>query len=49
MRFNDTTRNGFETLATVSSPADAERYKGPPDAAKTPAIREYLAENDRTA
>src|SRR5579862_1311211 len=46
MRFNDTTRYYFEKLAGVSSPADAERYKGLFDAAKAPAVREYLAEHD---
>ncbi len=46
MRFNDTTRYYFEKLANMSSPQDAARYKGLFDPAKSPAIREYLAEND---
>jgi acetylornithine deacetylase/succinyl-diaminopimelate desuccinylase-like protein len=46
MRFNDTTRSYFEKLANLSSPADAARYKSLFDAAKAPAVREYLAVND---
>lgn len=46
MRLNDTTRYYFEKLATLSSPADAARYKGLLDPQKSPAVREYLAEND---
>ncbi|MEO8369415.1 MAG: M20/M25/M40 family metallo-hydrolase, partial [Candidatus Solibacter sp.] len=46
MRFNDTTRYYFEKLATISTPEQAERYKGLFDPAKATAIREYLAEND---
>ncbi len=46
MRFNDTTRYYFEKLATISTPEDAARYQGLFDAAKAPAVREYLAEND---
>jgi acetylornithine deacetylase/succinyl-diaminopimelate desuccinylase-like protein len=46
MRMNDTTRTYFEKLATLSSPEEAERFKGLLDPAKAPAIREYLAEHD---
>jgi acetylornithine deacetylase/succinyl-diaminopimelate desuccinylase-like protein len=46
MRLSDTTRYYFEKLATISSPADAARYKGLFDAATAPAVREYFAEND---
>jgi len=46
MRFNDTTRYYFEKMATVSSPEEAARFKGLFDAAKAPAVREYLAEHD---
>jgi len=45
MRFNDTTRTYFEKIANVSSPEDAARYKALFDPAKSPASREYLAEN----
>ena len=46
MRLNDTTRNYFEKLANLSSPEDAARYKGLFDSQKSPAIREYLAQNE---
>jgi acetylornithine deacetylase/succinyl-diaminopimelate desuccinylase-like protein len=46
MRLNDTTRTYFEKLAALSSPAEAERYNGLLDPAKSPAIREYLAEHE---
>jgi acetylornithine deacetylase/succinyl-diaminopimelate desuccinylase-like protein len=46
MRFNDTTRNYFEKMATLSSPEDAARYTNLFDEKKAPAIREFLAEND---
>jgi acetylornithine deacetylase/succinyl-diaminopimelate desuccinylase-like protein len=46
MKFNDTTRSYFEKLANLSSPEDADRYKGLFDAQKAPAIREYFAEHD---
>ena len=46
MRFNDTTRYYFEKMASVSSPEDAARYKALFDAAKAPAVREYLAEHE---
>jgi acetylornithine deacetylase/succinyl-diaminopimelate desuccinylase-like protein len=46
MRFNDTTRDYFEKMATVSSPEEAARFKGLFDSQKSPAVREYLAEHD---
>src|ERR1700678_243933 len=46
MRFNDTTRDYFEKMATVSSPDEAARFKGLFDSGKAPAVREYLAEHD---
>jgi acetylornithine deacetylase/succinyl-diaminopimelate desuccinylase-like protein len=46
MRLNDTTRQYFEKIATVSSPAEAARYNGLFDPAKASAIREYLAERE---
>jgi acetylornithine deacetylase/succinyl-diaminopimelate desuccinylase-like protein len=46
MRFNDTTRTYFEKLAALSGPEEAARYKGLFDPQKSPAIREYLAENE---
>jgi len=49
MRFNDTTRYYFEKLATLSSPEEAERYRGLLDPQKAPAIREYMAEREPLA
>ena len=46
MRLNDTTRSYFEKMATLSPPAQAARFNALFDAAKAPAVREYLAEND---
>ncbi len=46
MRFNDTTRDYFEKMATVSSPDEAARFNGLFDPQKAPAVREYLAEHD---
>jgi acetylornithine deacetylase/succinyl-diaminopimelate desuccinylase-like protein len=46
MRFNDTTRDYFEKMATVSSPEEAARFNGLFDPQKAPAVREYLAEHD---
>lgn len=46
MRFNDTTRTYFEKLATIGTPAEAERYNGLFSPAKSAASREYLAEHD---
>jgi acetylornithine deacetylase/succinyl-diaminopimelate desuccinylase-like protein len=48
MRLNDTTRAYFERLATVSTPAQAERYKGLLDPAKTVEIQHFLAEYEPT-
>jgi acetylornithine deacetylase/succinyl-diaminopimelate desuccinylase-like protein len=49
MRFNDTTRTYFEKLASVSSPADAARYRALFDTQKAAAVREYLADYDPNA
>ncbi len=46
MRLNDTTRTYFEKLATLGTSEEAERFNGLLDAAKAPAVREYLAEHD---
>jgi acetylornithine deacetylase/succinyl-diaminopimelate desuccinylase-like protein len=46
MRFNDVTRTYFEKLATVSQPADAQRFKDLFDPAKSAAARHYLAVNE---
>lgn len=46
IRMNDTTRTYFEKLATISTPAQAARYNGLLDPAKTPAILEYLRLNE---
>jgi acetylornithine deacetylase/succinyl-diaminopimelate desuccinylase-like protein len=46
MRLNDTTRSYFEKMANLSTPEQAQRFKGLLDPAKSPAIRQYLAEND---
>jgi len=46
MRFNDTTRNYFEKLASLSTPEDAARYKELFDSEKSAAMREYFAVND---
>ena len=48
MRLNDTTRAYFERLATVSTPAQAARYNGLLDPAKSAQIQRYLAENEPT-
>lgn len=48
MRLNDTTRTYFERLATISSPAAAERYNGLLNPAKTAAIQEYLRVHEPT-
>jgi acetylornithine deacetylase/succinyl-diaminopimelate desuccinylase-like protein len=45
-RFNDTTRNFFEKLASVSDPATAARYRDLFDPQKSAAAREYLAEHE---
>ena len=46
MRLNDTTRTYFERLATVSTPAQAARYNGLLDPAKSQQIQRFLAENE---
>ncbi|MBY0506938.1 MAG: M20/M25/M40 family metallo-hydrolase [Bryobacteraceae bacterium] len=46
MRLNDTTRAYFERLATVSTPAEKERYNGLLNPDKTDAIQEYFAVNE---
>ena len=46
MRLNDTTRTYFERLATISSPAEAQRYNHVADKAQTAAIQQYLAEHE---
>ena len=48
MRLNDTTRTYFEKLASVSEPADAQRYRDLFDPVKSPAAREYMAINEPT-
>jgi acetylornithine deacetylase/succinyl-diaminopimelate desuccinylase-like protein len=48
LRLNDTTRTYFERLATVSTPAQAARYNGLLDPAKTTEIQHYLAEHEPT-
>lgn len=48
MRLNDTTRTYFEKLATISDPADAQRFRDLLDPAKSAAVREYLAVNEPT-
>lgn len=46
MRLNDTTRAYFERLATVSTPAEKERYNGLLNPEKTDTIQEYFAVNE---
>jgi len=46
MRLNDTTRTYFERLATVSSPADADRYNHLPDPARAAAIEAYFLQHE---
>jgi acetylornithine deacetylase/succinyl-diaminopimelate desuccinylase-like protein len=48
MRLNDTTRTYFEKLATISAPADAQRFRDLLDPAKSAAVREYFAVNEPT-
>ena len=45
-RFNDTTRTYFETLALVSDPEEAQRFKDLFDPVKSSAAREWLAVNE---
>ena len=46
MRLNDTTRTYFERLATISAPAEAARYNGILDPAKSAAIQQYFRQNE---
>jgi len=46
MRLNDTTRYYFERLATISSPADAERYNGILRPEKSADVQKYFAERE---
>jgi acetylornithine deacetylase/succinyl-diaminopimelate desuccinylase-like protein len=46
MRLNDTTREYFERLASISPPDKAARYNGILDPAKAGAIQEYFAEHE---
>jgi acetylornithine deacetylase/succinyl-diaminopimelate desuccinylase-like protein len=46
MRMNDTTRAYFERLATISTPAEADRYNHLTDPARSAAILDYLAEHE---
>jgi acetylornithine deacetylase/succinyl-diaminopimelate desuccinylase-like protein len=48
MRLNDTTRTYFEKLATISEPAEAQRFRDLLDPAKSAAAREYMAVNEPT-
>lgn len=45
-RLNDTTREYFEKLATVSSPEEAARFQAIFDPHKAPAALEYMAEHE---
>ena len=46
MRLNDTTRAYFERLATISTPAEADRYNHISDPKRAPAIEAYFAEHE---
>ncbi len=46
IRLNDTTRTYFEKLATMSSPAQAARYKALVQGTASPEVQKYLAENE---
>ena len=48
MRLNDTTRTYFEKLASISEPAEAQRFRDLLDPARSAAAREYLAVNEPT-
>ncbi len=48
MRLNDTTRTYFEKLASISEPAEAQRFRDLLDPAKSAEAREYLAVNEPT-
>jgi acetylornithine deacetylase/succinyl-diaminopimelate desuccinylase-like protein len=45
-RLNDTTRAYFERLATISEPAQAERYRHIADPQRAPAIDRYFGESE---
>jgi acetylornithine deacetylase/succinyl-diaminopimelate desuccinylase-like protein len=46
MRLNDTTRTYFERLATISPPAEADRYNHITDPTRAPAIEAYFAQHE---
>lgn len=46
MRLNDTTRAYFERLATISPPAEADRYTHVADPTRTAEIQRYFAEHE---
>jgi acetylornithine deacetylase/succinyl-diaminopimelate desuccinylase-like protein len=46
MKLNDTTRTYFERLATISTPAEAARYNGILDPAKSAAVNQYFRQNE---
>ena len=48
MRLNDTTRTYFEKMATISAPAEGERFRDLLDPAKSASAREYLAVKEPT-
>jgi len=48
MRLNDTTRTYFERLATISTPAEADRYNHIADPQRSAAIQKYFAERELT-
>ena len=45
MRLNDTTREFFKRMASISSPEDAARYRTIVDSRDTDAVQEYFAAN----
>ena len=49
MRLNDTTRVYFERLATISTPADADRYNHITDPSRSAEIQRYFAEHDQNS
>ena len=46
MRLNETTKAYFERLATISAPADAERYRSVDDPVRSEAVQQHFLEND---
>jgi acetylornithine deacetylase/succinyl-diaminopimelate desuccinylase-like protein len=46
MRLNDTTRTYFERLATISTPAEADRYYHVADPGRTADIQQYFVEHE---